>query len=105
MLTLLETSPLAAAVLAAVRTRAVPALERLLRDNPGLCTATVERSAGRASPHFEYPLIWAVVDWPGHFPHVRSSIAVLVAAGADVNARCAGPHRETALHAAASCDD
>jgi uncharacterized protein len=29
----------------------------------------------------------------------------LVAAGADVNARCSGPRREKALHFAASCDD
>jgi ankyrin repeat protein len=32
-------------------------------------------------------------------------VAVLVAAGADVNARFAGPHRETPLHWAASSND
>ena len=44
-------------------------------------------------------------DWPGHFPGVAATIAVLVDAGAEVDARFAGPHRETALHWAASSDD
>ncbi|MCU1389871.1 MAG: ankyrin repeat-containing protein, partial [Ilumatobacteraceae bacterium] len=47
----------------------------------------------------------AATDWPGHFPHVAEVIRVLVEAGADVDARFAGPHRETPLHWAASSDD
>ena len=39
------------------------------------------------------------------FPGVASTIAALVEAGADVNARVGGPHAETALHWAASSDD
>src|SRR5207248_5989645 len=54
---------------------------------------------------FSYPLIGAAVDWPGHFPNVGRTIAVLVAAGADVNVRCLGPHQETPLHGPASSDD
>lgn len=44
-------------------------------------------------------------DWPGHYPAVRETIAVLVAAGSPIDGRFAGPHRETALHWAASSDD
>jgi len=50
-------------------------------------------------------LIGAAVDWPGHFPNVRSTIETLVAAGADVNARCSVPHTEAPLHGPASSDD
>ena len=49
-------------------------------------------------------MIGAATDWPGHFPNVAESIRALVAGGADVNARASGPHRETALHGAASSD-
>lgn len=44
-------------------------------------------------------------DWPGHFPNVANTIAVLVDAGAEVNARFQGSHSETPLHWAASSDD
>jgi ankyrin repeat protein len=50
-------------------------------------------------------LLHAATDWPGHFPRVGESIAALVEAGADPDARFAGPHRETPLHWAASSDD
>lgn len=41
-------------------------------------------------------------DWPGHYPSVAETIAALAAAGAPIDGRFAGPHRETALHWAAS---
>jgi len=44
-------------------------------------------------------------DWPGHYPNVAQTIALLVGAGAPVDGRFAGPHRETPLHWAASSDD
>lgn len=44
-------------------------------------------------------------DWPGHWPRVAETIALLAAAGAPVNGRFAGPHSETPLHCAASSDD
>jgi len=50
-------------------------------------------------------LLHVATDWPGHFPHVSASIAALVEAGADVNARFHGPHEETPLHWAASSAD
>lgn len=50
-------------------------------------------------------LLHVATDWPGHYPHVSSTIATLVLAGAEVNARFRGPHQETPLHWAASSDD
>jgi uncharacterized protein len=44
-------------------------------------------------------------DWPGHFPNGAATVALLVAAGVDVNARFRGPHAETPLHWAASSND
>ena len=71
-------------------------LKRLLRENPDLATARVE---GRT-------LLHETADWPGHFPNAAASAALLVEAGADVNARFEGPpSEETPLHWAASSDD
>lgn len=50
-------------------------------------------------------LLHVATDWPGHFPNGPETVAVLVAAGADVNARFRGPHDETPLHWAASSND
>ena len=50
-------------------------------------------------------LLHVATDWPGHFPNGAATIAALVEAGADVNARFTGPHTETPLHWAASSDD
>jgi ankyrin repeat protein len=50
-----------------------------------------------------------VADWPGHFPNGPSTVATLIAAGADVNAGVIHPSPnaspETPLHWAASSDD
>ena len=96
--------PLCVAALAAIRSGDVEGLARLLSDHPGLAAVSVRRLASGCAA-FTHPLIAATSDWPGHFPRIRDTVAALVAAGADVNARCAGQHRETALHWAASCDD
>lgn len=50
-------------------------------------------------------LLHNVTDWPGHFRNGAATVALLIAAGADVNARFAGPHTETPLRWAASSDD
>jgi ankyrin repeat protein len=47
-----------------------------------------------------------MTDFPGNFPNGPATATALIRAGADVNARFeGGPHRETPLHWAASCDD
>jgi uncharacterized protein len=102
---LLESEALAANAIAAIRAGDVEVLVRLLQETPGLAAATIERRACGNRPPYAYPLVGAATDWPGHFPNVAATIAALVTAGADVNARAEGAHRETALHGAASSDD
>jgi uncharacterized protein len=105
MLNLLEDDPLAVRVLAAIRGGDVDGLRLRLREEPELATARLTRRSRGPHPDYSYPLIGATTDWPGHFPRVSETIALLVAAGADVNAPAAGPHAETPLHGAASADD
>jgi len=105
MLTLPEDDPRIVEAIAAVRNGDLETLRRLLDEDPELATATIARRARRNAAQFLYPLLGAATDWPGHFPNVSATIATLVAAGADVNARCAGPHCEAPLHGAASSDD
>ena len=105
MLTLVEDEPLARDVIGAIQRGDLEKLRRMLAENPGLANATITRRPTGNKQAFSYPLIGAAVDWPGHFPNVGQTIATLFAAGADVNARCAGPHTEAPLHGAASSND
>jgi uncharacterized protein len=93
--------PLAIGVCEAIRGGDVAALERLLREHPGLATATIRSDAGAEGR----TLLHVATDWPGHFPNGAATVAALVAGGADVDARFAGSHAETPLHWAASSDD
>ena len=94
--------PVAVAATAAIRAGDLPALRQLLNDDPQLATVRV----GDASADgMSRTLLHVATDWPGHFPEVAASIHLLVDAGADVNARFSGPHRETPLHWAASSND
>ena len=94
----------AVALAAAIQGGDVEALQRHLRDNPELATARVVDRQGVSRT-----LLHMAADWPGHFPNGARTVAALIAAGADVNARVVhpGPHGspETALHWAASSDD
>jgi ankyrin repeat protein len=87
--------PLALAVIQAIRGGDLEALERLLRENPGL-------AAARIGPR---TLLHVATDWPGHFPQNALTVKALIAAGADVNAQSTGRLPETPLHWAASSDD
>jgi hypothetical protein len=94
--------PLAVAVVEAIHAGDVDRLTGLLADNPGLASARL----GTDDPDgMTRSLLHVATDWPGHFPNVAATIATLMAAGADVNARFSGPHTETPLHWAASSDD
>jgi ankyrin repeat protein len=84
------------AAVEAIRSGDLETLKRLLRESPDLATARIE---GRT-------LLHVATDWPGHFPNGAETVALLVDAGADVNARFQGPpSEETPLHWAASSDD
>ena len=55
--------------------------------------------AAGSAPH----ALHVVTDWPGYFPHGPEIVRVLLAGGADPDAR--SPGDETALHWAANSDD
>lgn len=91
---------------AAIRTGDLETLRRLLDENPGLAAARIGHDVeGVTDCGMSRSLLHVVTDWPGHFPNGPLSVALLVEAGADVNARFSGPHAETPLHWAASSDD
>jgi uncharacterized protein len=92
--------PLAVAAVAAIHGGDTAALRRLLAEHPGLASARLDDD-GRAAR----TLLHVVADWPGHHPNGAAAVAALVQHGAEVNARFIGPHTETPLHWAASCDD
>lgn len=94
----------AVAVVTAIRGGDVAGLREQLSADPELARATIVDHQGVART-----LLHVVSDWPGHFPNGARTVALLIGAGADVNApvRHAGPasHAETALHWAASSND
>jgi hypothetical protein len=94
--------PLAVAAVEAIHGGDLPRLKRLLAEHPDLATARL----GDDDPDgMARTLLHVVTDWPGHFPNGAETVALLVEAGADVNARFRGPHAKTPLHWAASSDD
>ncbi len=91
--------PLALALVSAVRSGDVETLRALVSAEPSLAAERFgDETTSRTALH-------VATDWPGRFPHVAETIAVLVAAGAPVDGRFVGDHRETPLHWAASADD
>ena len=94
--------PVAVAAVGAIRCGSVQELQRLLTEHPELARA---RLGDDGVSGMSRSLLHVATDWPGHFPEVAATIALLVDAGADVNARFRGPHEETPLHWAASSDD
>ncbi|MER8224354.1 ankyrin repeat domain-containing protein [Streptomyces sp. NPDC094143] len=103
MQTLTSEEPLAVAVTEAIRGGDLPGLRRLLAGHPGLATARITERGKEGKG--TRSLLHIAADWPGHLPHGPEVVAVLVAAGADPNARFGGAHEETPLHWAASNDD
>ncbi|WP_205786721.1 ankyrin repeat domain-containing protein [Specibacter cremeus] len=73
-----------------------------MHDNPALAAGRF----GATDPHgVARTLLHLATDPPGHYPHCAQTIALLAAAGAEVNAPCTGPFPETPLHWAASSND
>jgi uncharacterized protein len=81
---------------AALKRGDAPQLAAFLADDPTLATAVINS----CRPLHLY------ADAPGHLPNAAAMVALLVQAGADVDAHALGTwHHETALHWAASNDD
>lgn len=99
--------PLAVELVRQIREGAIAELRGILNARPALAASVIfERSPACGSPQSSgRSLLHIATDWPGHFPSVQQTINLLIAYGADVNARFIGKHRETPLHWSASCDD
>ncbi len=97
---LVEAEPLAQAITAAIRGGDQAKFAELWREHPALGSVRIRDGRG-----CERTLLHIATDWPGNFPRVADTIALLIAAGADVNARFVGPNSETPLHWAASSND
>jgi ankyrin repeat protein len=95
--------PLSMAVVDSIQKGDLSTLRRLLDENPGLASARVGGQGKRHGTSRTW--LHVATDWPGHFPNGAKTVAMLTAAGADVNAPFAGSHAETPLHWAASSDD
>lgn len=104
MLTIPAGDDRAAALVTAIQAGGVDAVQRHLHDAPAMATARLVDARGVART-----LLHVATDWPGHFPNGRHIVAMLIAAGADVDAPVihAGGNGspETAAHWAASSGD
>lgn len=93
---------LARQIVTSIRLGQLEVLRQILAVHPDLPSSWI----GEDGPGGQLrSLLHVATDWPGHFPHVGEVITLLVEAGADVNARFRGAHKETPLHWAASSDD
>jgi len=94
------TDPLAHDVMKAIHKGDVAGLRQLLAGHPALATARLIDQKGS-----DRTLLHVATDWPGHFPAVADTIAILIAAGADPSAPSRSTPAETPLHWAASSND
>jgi uncharacterized protein len=102
MSTIAIDDPIAVAAIRAIQSGDVEALRELLQQHPDLAAARLVHDGEAGTSR---TLLHVATDWPGHLPHGPETVKTLIAAGADVDARFAGPHNETPLHWAASSDD
>jgi ankyrin repeat protein len=86
---------IAMTVVAAIQAGDLAELRRIVHERPEVA---IGRYKGRTALH-------VVADWPGYYPNGPATVELLVAAGADPNARTEGKAPETPLHWAASSDD
>ena len=96
--------PLAVTAAQAILSGDLETLARLLAENRELASARIGEDVDGCDGG-KRTLLHVATDWPGHFPNGAATVALLVAQGADVNARFTGRHSETPLHWAASSDD
>ena len=89
----------AAALVAAIHAGDVVAVERIIANAPDIVGGPLGGRFKTRTP------LHVVADWPGYFPNGPAIVRLLVAAGADPNARDPEPGSETPLHWAASSDD
>lgn len=102
-MTVIDTGdPRAVAAVEAIRSGDLESLRNLLAQHPELATAALG-TIGEGG--MTRTVLHVATDWPGHYPNGPATVALLIDAGADVNARFTGPHTETPLHWAASSDD
>jgi len=85
------------ALVAAIHSGDVTLLKQVLEANPGLASPPLGGPFKSRTP------LHVVADWPGYFPNGPQIVRILIAAGADPNARRDGD--EAPLHWAASSDD
>lgn len=102
MTVIAATDERAVAAVTAIRSGDLATLQRLLADHPELAFA---RIGSEGDCEWTRTLLHVATDWPGHYPNGTEVVRLLVAAGADPNARFDGEHTETPLHWAASSDD
>ncbi len=89
----------------AIRGGNILSLKKLLAENSGLARVCIVDAPVPGRSVEGRSLLHVLTDSPGNFPRGAATVALLVEAGADVNARFIGNHEETPLHWAASCDD
>ena len=86
-------------LVAAIHLGDVEGVGRLVAADPDLASSPLQgRHGTRTALH-------VVTDWPGYWPNGPQIVRILLAAGADPNARDPEPRSETPLHWAASNDD
>jgi uncharacterized protein len=101
-----KNDPLARRVVQAIQNGELETLKQLLAEHPELAKSRIVSGPNGSEPNAgSRTLLHIATDWPGHFPNGAATVAMLVEAGADVNARFNGRHIETPLHWAASSDD